>query len=36
MGKENVIEEDYMTNELDSGADDDNYDDRPSVIRFNE
>ncbi|CAK8577505.1 unnamed protein product [Lathyrus sativus] len=36
MCKEHVIEDDYMTDELDSGTDDDSCDDRPSVIRFNE
>ncbi|XP_058752080.1 uncharacterized protein LOC131625205 [Vicia villosa] len=35
MGKAHVIEEEYMTDELDSGADDDSGDDRPCVIRFN-
>ncbi|CAI8598941.1 unnamed protein product [Vicia faba] len=36
MGKEHVIEEEYMSNEIDNGVDDDNYDEMPSVIRFNE
>lgn len=36
MGKEHVSEEEYMTDELDSGANDDSCDDRPSVIRFKE
>ncbi|CAI8606233.1 unnamed protein product [Vicia faba] len=36
MQREHVIEDDYITNELDSGADDDSDDGRPSVIRFNE
>ncbi|XP_058756260.1 uncharacterized protein LOC131629496 [Vicia villosa] len=35
MDKEHVIEEEYMTDELDSGADD-SCDERPPVIRFNE
>ncbi|KAI5384574.1 hypothetical protein KIW84_071541 [Lathyrus oleraceus] len=35
-GKEHVNEEEYMTDELDSGAGDDSCDDRPSVIRFKE
>lgn len=36
MGREPDIEEDYITYELDSGAGDDSYDDRPGVIRFKE
>ena len=36
MEMEHVIEDDYIINELDSGADDDSDDGRPSVIRFNE
>ncbi|XP_058726822.1 uncharacterized protein LOC131598214 [Vicia villosa] len=36
MGKENVIEDEYLTDELDSGAEDDSDDDRPRVVRFNE
>lgn len=35
MGKEHVIEDSYMTDELDNGGDDDNCDERPYVIRFN-
>ncbi|XP_058784016.1 uncharacterized protein LOC131658774 [Vicia villosa] len=35
MGKAHVIEEEYMTDELDNGADDESGDDRPCVIRFN-
>ncbi|CAI8616634.1 unnamed protein product [Vicia faba] len=35
MDREHVIDDGYITNELDSGADDDS-DDRPSVTRFNE
>lgn len=33
---EHIIEEEYMTDELDSGAEDDSCDDRPNVVRFNE
>lgn len=36
MDKEHVIEEKYMIDELDSGADDDNFDDMSNVIRFKE
>ncbi|CAI8610500.1 unnamed protein product [Vicia faba] len=36
MEKEYVIEENYMTGELDSGADEDNCDDTLVLIRFNE
>ncbi|XP_058724923.1 uncharacterized protein LOC131596316 [Vicia villosa] len=36
MGKEHVIDEEYLTDELDSGADDDSCDDRPTTIRFKE
>ncbi|CAI8610067.1 unnamed protein product [Vicia faba] len=36
MEKEHVIEENYMINELDNGADEDNCDDKPILIRFNE
>lgn len=36
IGREHIIEEDYMTDELDSGEDDDICDERPSVTRFNE
>ncbi|CAK8575801.1 unnamed protein product [Lathyrus sativus] len=36
MGKEHVIEDAYMTDELDSGSDDDSRDERPYVIRFNQ
>ncbi|KAI5385024.1 hypothetical protein KIW84_071860 [Lathyrus oleraceus] len=36
MSMEHVIKEDYMTDELDSGEDDDSSYGMPSVIRFNE
>ncbi|XP_058784220.1 uncharacterized protein LOC131658989 [Vicia villosa] len=36
IGKQHVIEDDYMIDELDNGVDDDNCDERPFVIRFNE
>ncbi|XP_058783323.1 uncharacterized protein LOC131658000 [Vicia villosa] len=36
LGKQHVIEDEYMTDELDSGAEDDSSDERPCVIRFNE
>lgn len=36
MGREHVIEEDYITNVLDNGTSDDTCDDWPNVIRFNE
>ncbi|XP_058767567.1 uncharacterized protein LOC131641278 [Vicia villosa] len=36
MGKEHVIEDEYLTDELDSGVEDDSDDDRPRVVRFNE
>lgn len=36
MGREHVIKEEYITDELDSEADDDRCDYRPSVIRFKE
>ncbi|CAK8530878.1 unnamed protein product [Lathyrus sativus] len=36
MGKEHVIEDAYMTDELDSGDDDDSCDERPCVIKFNQ
>ncbi|CAI8619407.1 unnamed protein product [Vicia faba] len=36
MQREHVIEDDYITYELDSGTDDDSDDGRPLVIRFNE
>ncbi|XP_058781151.1 uncharacterized protein LOC131655272 [Vicia villosa] len=36
MGKQHVIEDEYMTDELDSGAEDDSSDERTCVIRFNE
>ncbi|CAI8593138.1 unnamed protein product [Vicia faba] len=36
MDRKYITEEDYMIDELDSGEDDANCDDRPSVIRFNE
>lgn len=36
MGKEHVIKDSYMTDELDSGDDDERCDERPCVIRFNE
>ncbi|CAK8570035.1 unnamed protein product [Lathyrus sativus] len=36
MGKEHVIEDAYMTDELDSCGDDDSCDERPCVIRFNQ
>ncbi|KAI5393738.1 hypothetical protein KIW84_060739 [Lathyrus oleraceus] len=35
MDKEHVIEDDYMTNELDSMTNEDSFDDKPAVIRFN-
>ncbi|CAK8530714.1 unnamed protein product [Lathyrus sativus] len=35
MDMEHVIEDDYMIDELDSGADEDSYDDRPAMIMFN-
>ncbi|CAK8567817.1 unnamed protein product [Lathyrus sativus] len=35
MGKEHVIEDAYMIDELSSGDDDDNFDEMPCVIRFN-
>lgn len=36
MGREHIIEEDYMDDKLDSGEYDESCDDRPSVIIFNE
>lgn len=36
MDRKYIIEEDYMTDELDSVVDDELCDDMPSVIRFNE
>lgn len=36
MGNERVIEEKCLTNELDIGVDNDNCEDMPNVIRFNE
>lgn len=36
MGREHVIEENYMIDEIDSGAEDDSCNDRASVVRFNE
>ncbi|KAI5393211.1 hypothetical protein KIW84_060364 [Lathyrus oleraceus] len=36
IDKEHVIEEKYMTDDLDSGVEDINIDDRPNVARFNE
>ncbi|CAK8569784.1 unnamed protein product [Lathyrus sativus] len=35
MGKEHVIEDSYMTDELDSVGDDESCDERPCVIMFN-
>lgn len=35
MDKEHVIEDDHMTDEFDSGADEDNCYDRPAMIKFN-
>ncbi|CAL5196501.1 unnamed protein product [Lathyrus oleraceus] len=35
MDMEHVIEDGYLTNELNSGVDEDNYDDRHAVSRFN-
>ncbi|XP_058739575.1 uncharacterized protein LOC131611665 [Vicia villosa] len=36
MDREHVIDDGYMTDDIDSGADDDSADERPPVIRFNE
>ncbi|CAK8569943.1 unnamed protein product [Lathyrus sativus] len=36
MEKEHVINEEYMTDKLDSGADEDSYKDKLVLIRFNE
>ncbi|XP_058776490.1 uncharacterized protein LOC131650794 [Vicia villosa] len=36
MDKEHVIDDGYMTDDIDSGAYDDSADERPPVIRFNE
>ncbi|KAI5436794.1 hypothetical protein KIW84_023059 [Lathyrus oleraceus] len=36
MGKEHVIEEEYIIDEIYIGKDDDNFEDKPNVIRFNE
>ncbi|CAK8544632.1 unnamed protein product [Lathyrus sativus] len=36
MGKEHLIEDSYMTDELDSEGDEDSCDERPCMIRFNE
>ncbi|XP_058776094.1 uncharacterized protein LOC131650398 [Vicia villosa] len=36
MGKKHVIEDEYLTDEFDSGAEDDSDDDRPRVVRLNE
>lgn len=36
MGKEHVIEEEYIIDAIYIGKDDDNFEDKPNVIRFNE
>ncbi|KAI5436780.1 hypothetical protein KIW84_023051 [Lathyrus oleraceus] len=35
MGREHIVEEDYIVDELDSGADEDSNDDRLAMIMFN-
>src|SRR3954471_7761380 len=36
MDREHIIEQEYFTDELDSGADEDSSDERSTMIRFNE